>query len=72
MLIVCPNTVTLTIESVFSFLHVMSRHKNSKISLLLEPFDMVPYVASRLGIQADCRLIEKQHLWLMQQATGNL
>src|SRR2546421_2726098 len=58
--------------TIFSFFHVVCRHKDGESRSLAQAQHMLPDAASRLWIKAYGWLIEKERLWFVQQSACNL
>ena len=56
----------------FCLVHVVGSKKNRHVFLLLEPLDVFPHIGAGLGVQAGGGFVQEQHLWVMDQPSGNL
>src|SRR5947209_14494760 len=58
--------------TIFSFFHVVRRHKDGQPGAVAQSQHVFPDAPPRLWVEANSRLIQEKRLWFVQQAASNL
>jgi len=60
------------ITEAVGFIHVVGGENNGDSLRVVQGLDVLPEMVAGLGVKAQCRFIEEEHLWFMQEPAGDL